>query len=549
MKKNTIFIMLIALWLTGSKVCAAESADMSGRILFISSYSFAWDQVQLQIEGIKTGLSENYTVDYEFMDTKRVDTEKATELFKEGLAYRLSMVKPYDAVIIGDDAALLFAMENQEELFPETPIIFEGVNSEELAKTAVKNSYITGVLEKLSVESNIELGLRVNPEATKVVAILDDSLTGVTERKRFYEAQESYPELEFSEINASELSTTMLKRALSNVSKDTILIYVVMTGDADGKQYTNAEAIRLLNIYADVPVIRMVEGGIGEGLLGGNIASMRKSGELAAQLAVEAINGAKRVGANKILDSPNIYCVDATVMKKYQLDFEVLPEGTEIINYEASFWEQNRETLVPGIILVGALFIILIVVGVDNIRHRKLVQELETTKKIVETASQHDFLTGIPNRSRFVADLKQLIAQKTPCTVLMVDIDNFKTINDTMGHAAGDDALRQIAERMKAIESPILTPYRFAGDEFILILKSSQSKIVEKTAYQCSQLFAKEFLLDKKKTKVGGSIGIASYPQDTEDLEQLIIYADDAMYQVKKNGKNDFAFYSQRKSD
>lgn len=75
------------------------------------------------------------------------------------------------------------------------------------------------------------------------------------------------------------MSTTMLKKALSNVSKDTILIYVVMTEDANGKQYTNVETIRLLNIYADVPVIRMVEGGIGEGLLGGNIASMRKSGE------------------------------------------------------------------------------------------------------------------------------------------------------------------------------------------------------------------------------------------------------------------------------
>ena len=547
-KSYTIFIVLICFWLTGSKVCAAESTDMSGRILFISSYSFAWDQVQLQIEGIKAGLSGNYTVDYEFMDTKRVDTEKAMELFKGGLAYRLSMVEPYDAVIIGDDAALLFAMENQEELFPETPIIFEGVNSEELAKTAIKNSYITGVLEKLSVESNVELGLRINPKATKVVAILDDSLTGITERKRFYKAQESFPELEFSEINASELSTTMLKKALSNVSKDTILIYVVMTEDANGKQYTNVETIRLLNIYADVPVIRMVEGGIGEGLLGGNIASMRKSGEMAAQLAIEAIQGVKRVGLNKLLDSPNIYCVDANIMKKFHLDFDALPEGTDIINYEESFWVRNRETLVPGIILFGALVIIIVVVGVDNIRRRKLVQELEKTKKIIETASQHDFLTGIPNRSQFMADLKQLIAQKIPCTVLMVDIDNFKKINDTMGHAAGDDALRQIAERMKDIESPILTPYRFAGDEFIMILKSSQSKIVEKTAYQCRQLFEKDFLLDKKKTKVGGSIGIASYPQDTEDLEQLIIFADDAMYQVKKNGKNDFAFYSQRKS-
>ena len=304
----------------------------------------------------------------------------------------------------------------------------------------------------------------------------------------------------------------------------------------------------MVKIYGGVPGIRMVEGGIGEGLLGGNIASMRKSGEMAAQLAIEAIKGVKRVGLNKLLDSPNIYCVDANIMKKFHLDFDALPEGTDIINYEESFWVRNRETLVPGIILFGALVIIIVVVGVDNIRRRKLVQELEKTKKIIETASQHDFLTGIPNRSQFMADLKQLIAQKTPCTVLMVDIDNFKKINDTMGHAAGDDALRQIAERMKDIESPILTPYRFAGDEFIMILKSSQSKIVEKTAYQCRQLFEKDFLLDKKKTKVGGSIGIASYPQDTEDLEQLIIFADDAMYQVKKNGKNDFAFYSQRKS-
>ena len=126
---------------------------------------------------------------------------------------------------------------------------------------------------------------------------------------------------------------------------------------------------------------------------------------------------------------------------------------------------------------------------------------------------------------------------------MMLDIDHFKHINDTYGHTAGDEALKQLAERLKGMQTPILTPYRFAGDEFIIILKSSQNKIKEKSAIQCHQLFGEPFMLAGEKRKVGGSIGIASYPADAGSIEQLIICADDAMYQVKKRGRNNFAFY------
>lgn len=142
-----------------------------------------------------------------------------------------------------------------------------------------------------------------------------------------------------------------------------------------------------------------------------------------------------------------------------------------------------------------------------------------------------------------MADLKEQIDSKKPCTIMMIDIDNFKGINDTLGHTAGDEALQQVAGRLKEMGTDLLTPYRFAGDEFIIILKSSNSKIVEKTAYQCRQIFTKPFQLAGGEKKVGGSIGIASYPKDTEDMEQLVVFADDAMYHVKKSGKNDFAFY------
>lgn len=536
----SIFMCLLLLFQAMLTVRAEEKEDK--RVLFISSYSYAWDTVQLQIEGIKAGLGDGVTLDYEFMDTKRVNDETAEKLFFEGLSYRLSKVAPYDVVILGDDAALIFAAKYQEELFAGIPLVFEGVNDEELAGELAKDPLITGVLEKLSVDKNIELGLRLNPDAKKVVAILDNSITGEVERKRFYKSAESYPELTFTEINASELTSTQLRRELKKVSDDSILIYVVMTEDASGKQYTNKESIRLISDNAAVPALRMVEGGIGEGLLGGNVVSMYKSGEIAANIAV-SIAGGRDSGQINVMDSPNIYCVDQLVMNKFGLDMSLLPEGTQIINEQKNFFERNQEAMVPSAMLIIFLIIVILWVCIDNFRRRRLMKELEEARGIMESASQHDFLTGIPNRSKFMEDLETTIASGKPCTIMMIDIDDFKHINDNYGHTAGDDALRELAHRLKQMQSQILTPYRFAGDEFILLIRSEQKKIVEKTAYECRNLFSKSFVLAGTEMKVCGSIGISSYPRDAQDAEQLIINADDAMYEVKKSGKNNFAFY------
>lgn len=536
-----IFCVLFSWGLLG---LTAQAADEDKRVLFISSYSYAWDQVQMQIEGFQDVFGEDITLDYEFMDTKRVDTEESLQLFYENLAYMMSMVEPYDVIILGDDAALQFALKYKDDIFAGVPMVFEGINDEELAAEAVATGQFTGVLEKLSVEKNIELGLMINPDAKKVVAILDDSITGEAERKRFYSYADKYPDLEFSEINTSESKNFSIRYSLGSLSDDTILIYIVMTEDADGRLYTNQQAIRLIAECSKVPALRMVEGGIGEGILGGNVVSMHKSGELAAQMAVEIMNGKSVSDIEMAADSAQTYCVDALVMQKFGIKLSVLPEGTEIINRKTSFFERNREALIPGCILIATLAVVIVWAMIDNYRRRLLMNELESSRKIMESASQHDFLTGIPNRSKFMADLEALVEKKKPCTVIMIDIDDFKKINDTLGHTAGDEALTQVAARLKEMESQILTPYRYAGDEFIIILESSQSKIVEKTAYQCRQVFTSPFILNGNKAKICGSIGIASYPKDTENVEQLIIDADDAMYQVKKNGKNDFAFYS-----
>ena len=242
---------------------SAEGTDNGGRILFISSYSYAWDTVQVQIEGLKKGISGNIVLDYEFMDTKRVSDETSYQLFYEGLAYRLSKVDPYDVIILGDDAAFDFALDHKDDLFAGIPLVFEGVNDIELAMEAASDPMITGVVEKHSFQKNIELALSIYPDATRVVEILDDTVTGQAERKNFYQNAELYPNLEFSEINASELTTKELKSALKKLDENTILIYVVMTEDASGKQYSNRESIEMISQYSPIPAFRMVDGGNG----------------------------------------------------------------------------------------------------------------------------------------------------------------------------------------------------------------------------------------------------------------------------------------------
>lgn len=538
-----IFIMSLFLFFGVRQQARAEGEQ--GRVLFISSYSYGWDTVQLQIEGLLEGMAPGIAVDYDFMDTKRLDEETAAQMLYDRLSYTLSVVPPYDVIVVGDDAALKFAVDYREELFDGIPIVFEGINNVPYARElARQDPLITGVVEELSLEKNIDLIMELRPQTRRIIAILDDSLTGEAERQNFYAAQEQYPDLTFGEINVSQCTTVDLRTRLWQQNGDTVLIFILLSEDKSGKIYTNLEAVQTLVKYTKIPVMRMVDSRIEEGLLGGYVVSMRKSGQIAGEMASSIVGGMDPASI-EVADSPNVYYINEEVMDKYEMSMSRLPKDVEIVNHRITFFEKYENIILPMLVFAVAMIVILAIVLYDNLHRRKLMSELEGTRSILESASQHDFLTGLHNRSKFVEDLTQMIEQELPCTVIMLDIDDFKNINDVYGHAAGDEALKQVADRMKAMSSQILTPYRYAGDEFIMILLSEQGKIVEKTAYGCRQVFAKDFIIRGAKKKITGSIGIASYPKDAGTVEQLIVCADKAMYQVKKSGKNKFAYHGQ----
>ncbi|MDD7643067.1 MAG: ABC transporter substrate binding protein [bacterium] len=556
-KRRWAFFLLFAVmflgmpthWVTVQAETVHETAT-AGRVLFLSSYSYAWDTVQLQIEGIKEGIGSGIELDYEFMDTKRVDDEESNRLFTEGLSYRMSKVEPYDVLIVGDDAALQFAMEHEKDLFAGIPVIFEGINSVELAREAARSPLVTGVMEILSFEKNIELARSFYPDAKKVVVILDDTVTGEANRKLFFAEQENYPELEFSEINSSKLTTEQLEAALTSVSTDAILIYVVMNEDASGKHYTNRQSIELIARCAPVPAFRMVEGGIGEGALGGNVVSMRLSGKLAAQMANEIVNGRDPAEFDMIEDSPNVYCLDEAVMRRFGIDLSLIPEGAQVVNHTPSFTERYQELILPGLLLFCILLVIVLMIGIDNLRKGKLAKQLELEQIDLIRANSHDKLTGIRNRAKLEDDIKRYTDKGMLRAAFMIDIDDFKSINDNYGHRVGDDALRQVAFRLHELRSEEMVAYRYAGDEFIVLLCSWNTADIHACAKKCMDIFTEPFDLGGVRLQVSGSMGIAFYGRDM-DAKTLIASADQAMYRAKKSGKNGYMIYDgmERKGD
>lgn len=541
----TLLFIAVMCVLTGVTSYAKEEEVNNNRILFISSYSLSRDTVQLEIEGIQSAQPDDFILDYEFMDTYRVYDDTAMQLFYEGLKYRLSQVEEYDAVILGDDAALRFFLKYREELFLTQPAFYIGVNDEALSKRAEKDPNIKGIMERLPVKENLEKALEIYPEAETVYAIVDDSLTGTAESQNYDAMQKEFPDLNFVKINASRLTQEELRKQIMGMPENAILIYYCMNEDAEGRQYTNKEAVNFISLYTKIPILYFLENDrIGENILGGYCFSIKNSATEVMKAAVKVVRGDRKMQYVYFKDSGlYVWSLNADMLKKFQISRKYFPDDTVYVNDVPSFWEKNSEIITPIILIVVVLCAISAWLCLDNVKRRKMMKEMEEMKDHLENASQHDFLTGLPNRSKFMSDLQEIIAKKQPCTVIMLDLDNFKGINDTMGHAMGDEALKGVANRLKTLKTPLLTAYRFAGDEFILILRSDNPKISDNAVMQCLQVFRKPYKMMGKPMDIHGSIGAACYPADTQDMETLIVCADDAMYAIKKEGKNGCMFY------
>ncbi|MDY6979641.1 MAG: EAL domain-containing protein [Pseudomonadota bacterium] len=199
------------------------------------------------------------------------------------------------------------------------------------------------------------------------------------------------------------------------------------------------------------------------------------------------------------------------------------------------------EILMAMVFLGGSLFVLLITrSSLSSIEYIRRISALELHY------AYHDHLTGLPNRNFLYEKIEGLIKDDTTphfeFVVLMMDLNQFKEVNDSMGHQAGDRLIQHVATRIKKVLRVTDTFVRLGGDEFAVLLPGANQKTAEVVAQNIVRFMQEPFQLDRRQIPIGISIGMASYPEDGPSADMLIQHADVAMYLAKENGSG-YAFY------
>lgn len=210
----------------------------------------------------------------------------------------------------------------------------------------------------------------------------------------------------------------------------------------------------------------------------------------------------------------------------------------ELILEEGKTWFELSVSAKPNDFELNQRFIVLS----RDITERKLHEE-----KIHHLAN-YDELTGLPNRTQLESKIKEILnmakRHENEVAVIFFDLDNFKDINDSLGHTFGDNFLIQVAHRLRILMRGEDVIARFGGDEFIIVLPNTQIHGATRVAQKILDLLSKSFNVEHHELTISASIGIAMYPNDGNNFETLYKNSDIAMYRAKNEGRNGFCFFT-----
>lgn len=260
----------------------------------------------------------------------------------------------------------------------------------------------------------------------------------------------------------------------------------------------------------------------------------------------------------KLLDMIGITEAEALGKKCYELlpsanckspncPVYLIKQGQSIVEYEAE--KMLTDGRIIPISIVAAPFkdstgnTIGIVESLRDVSKRKKYEER------INYLAYHDYLTGLPNSIQFKKELERelLLSRRKDgkFAVMFLDLDDFKVVNDTIGHSAGDQLLVEVAGRLLQVVRKIDVVARVGGDEFTFLIADIKNlDEVAQVAQRILHALEQPFTIKNKQFFISASIGISVFPTDSTEVEELLKKADSSMYWVKRQGKNSYAFYS-----
>lgn len=577
----SILILFLVSVPSSLKADAKEESNIK-KVLVLNSYSedFAWTDEQARaISDTFDAHNTCTSLFIEYMDCKNFPTQENLDYLYNYYKFKYENMK-IDVIITTDDSALQFALDHRAEIFSDAPIVFSGVNQEGVDMIIKGYDRITGVLEVIDPTETIKIAKYINPSLKNIYLLYDNSTSGLSTGSIVTNKIKACD----SNLNIIPWNNLTYEEVLQEVNalndKDSIIMLCTYFSDVNNRIVRMDDITREISAISKVPIYHIYDFGLNYGIIGGALQSGRQQGENAAKMAISIMGGKSPDDIPILITDTTRTVFDYNQLLRFDIPMKALPQNSEIINKPFSFYETYK-SLVLGVISAFAVLLVFVSILLFYIHkiqrmkrklsasHEELTQiykelsasdeamklqydeitkmndKLSISEERLSYLVYHDSITGLPNKLSLYEHAKHLLeSEDKKAALLFIDIDNFKYVNDTLGHAFGDKLIVKVSERLTALLQEHCFLYRLSGDEFIIIITHIENKKqVEDFASFILANFLKDFDSLGSNLHVSLSIGISLYPDHSSELEQLLKYADIAMYHVKESGRKNYMVY------
>jgi diguanylate cyclase (GGDEF)-like protein len=549
-----LMISCVSVWASYGEISEADQIKTEKNVLVLQSYHRGHDWSDDQGNAIINTLVKSdlqVSISLEYMDWKRFPDQKNLSLLHDRLKYKYENRK-IDLIMTTDDAALIFALENRNEMFSDAPIVFSGVAEQDAAAILKGSSNVTGVYQMMDPKGTILAAKQMVPELKKVYIIHDKSESGISTGEMIQDAADSSG-LGLTTVDLSNLTLAQLINVVSKLENGSIVFMASYNSDVSQVVYPIQDLTEKISSNSSAPIFTIDEGTFGSGTIGGSITSGTEHGIAAAELGIRILNG-ERADSIPISDQRSTYWgFDYLQLERFGIPAESLPDGSHLINKPFSFYETYKAFVLSNLLIILFLFAFIIFLLL-NLNYRKKIQaKLENQKEAIYNLAYYSPVTGLPNRINLKDQLQTLITEDITLehgfSLIYIDIDNFKEINDTFGHTVGDKILHSFAQRLKESAAVDDCAYCLGGDEFILLIRNHDIKAVESSVDTLIESLSNPFYAEDNTFHLSVSGGIVSCPEHGTNYIDLLKNADTAMYRSKESGKGSFTYFNQFMSD
>ena len=444
----------------------------------------------------------------------------------------------YDLVIAAGDEALGFVADNQE-LFEGLPVSFFAVDGAQLAERVQADGIATGYVEGGAVTSSLKEAAKLFPDATQAYILTDGSPEAAGLLAQLKEDPSAAPSLDRTVVDASSMTRDELGEKLSGIDADTSVVLLLAANvDSEGTVYAPSDTAHFLADKTSAPIFS-AHGGVGDGVTGAMFVDRMQEGGDAATLAVDLLNGKKAADVDVRTFKPGTVVYDVQALEAHGISPDSVEGAATLVNDTKVSWRTIRPFIRPIVFLIIAGVCALLFGVIGFRRSVKSKQTIIDSRNELEYRLYHDALTDLPNRM----SLEKLAAdpgnEKDVQSIIQTDIEDFSDINDSYGHAVGNEVLKIVAQRLSGVKCRMLA--HLGGDEFMLVFDHKIDNTSSELRH-VARIFTDPVIYGGNKIDLSARIGVANR-LDGAKAEDLIVFGDLAVRNAKENGIRKPVFY------